>query len=201
MNEYLEAEIEHVLTHIESTDDVLELGCGYGRILERLLHSARTVIGIDTSKNSLELAIDSFRTKQECQLSQMDAKSLGFHDSSFDKIICIQNGISAFKIKPRELVMESVRVTRDGGICLFSSYSDRFWEHRLEWFKVQSERGLLGEIDWEETKEGVIICKDGFKATTFRDDDFLTLTSSLGLRAEIVEVDNSSVFCEIKVEK
>ena len=166
-----------------------------------MLHSARTVIGIDTSKNSLELAIDSFRTKQECQLSQMDAKSLGFHNGSFDKVICIQNGISAFKIDPKELVMESVRVTRDGGICLFSSYSDRFWEHRLDWFIVQSERGLLGEIDWEETKEGVIVCKDGFKATTFREEDFRTLTSSLGLESKIVEVDNSSVFCEIKVQK
>ncbi len=201
MIEYLDAEIEHVLTHIDSTDDVLELGCGYGRVLDRLLQSADTVVGIDTSKDSLELAIDSFQNSQSCQISQMDAMSLGFHDSSFDKTICIQNGISAFKIEPRDLVMESVRVTKDGGICLFSSYSDRFWEHRLEWFKVQSENRLLGEIDWEETKEGIIVCKDGFRATTFRKEDFLTLSSSLDLKAEIVEVDNSSVFCEIQVEK
>ena len=76
---------------------------------------------------------------------------------------------------------EAVRVTRDGGICLFSSYSDRFWDHRLEWFKIQSEKGLLGEIDWERTGNGIIVCKDGFEATTFSEDDFRTLTSSLGL--------------------
>jgi ubiquinone/menaquinone biosynthesis C-methylase UbiE len=199
--EYLEAEIQHVLKHIDPVDNVLELGCGYGRVLGRLMQPAHMVVGIDTSKDSLGLAKDSFRTNHMCHLFQMDARNLGFHDSSFDKTICIQNGISAFKIEPRELVMESIRVTKDGGICLFSSYSDRFWEHRLEWFKKQSEENLLGPIDWEETKEGVIVCKDGFKSTTFLKDDFHTLSSSLGLNAEIIEIDNSSLFFEIKVEK
>ncbi|MBY8996574.1 MAG: class I SAM-dependent methyltransferase [Candidatus Thorarchaeota archaeon] len=198
---YLEVEIEHVLTRIGPTDKVLELGCGYGRFLKHLLQSSHTLVGIDTSKDSLELANDSFRKMSKCHLSQMDARTLGFHDNSFDKTICIQNGISAFKVEPKELVMESIRVTRNGGSCLFSSYSDFFWNHRLEWFKIQSEMGLLGEIDWEETGNGIIVCKDGFRATTFREEDFRKLASSLSLKAEIVEVDQSSVFCEIVVEK
>lgn len=199
--EYLEAEIEYVLSHIKPDDDVLELGCGYGRVLDRFLQSAHTVVGIDTSKDSLELAKVTFRTKPRAHLSQMNARTLGFHDSIFDKTICIQNGISAFKIEPRNLVEESVRVTKDGGICLFSSYSDKFWDHRLDWFRKQSEENLLGAIDWKETKHGVIVCKDGFRATTFREEDFRVLSSSLDFKAKIVEVDQSSVFCEIKVEK
>jgi ubiquinone/menaquinone biosynthesis C-methylase UbiE len=199
--EYLEAEIEHVLKHIASTDDVLELGCGYGRVLERLVSSARIVVGIDTSKDSLRLVTNTFRKSPACELFQMNAQTIGFRDDSFDKTICIQNGISAFKVDPKELILETIRVTRNGGMCLFSSYSDKFWDHRLEWFKMQSERGLLGEIDWDNTRDGIIVCKDGFKATTFRDEDFSTLTSSLHLEAEIIEVNQSSMFCEIKVEK
>lgn len=199
--EYLEAEIEHVLALIEPTDDALELGCGYGRFMNRLLQSAHRVVGIDTAKDSLELAKTSLGTKSMFYLSQMDAQTLGFRDSVFDKTICIQNGISAFKIAPRELISESIRVTKNRGMCIFSSYSDLFWEHRLEWFKIQSEKGLLGEIDWEQTGEGIIVCKDGFRATTFREDDFRTLTSKLSLKAEIVEVKDSSVFFEIEVEK
>ncbi|MCK5302998.1 MAG: methyltransferase domain-containing protein, partial [Candidatus Thorarchaeota archaeon] len=53
---YLEAEIEHVLAKIKSSDTVLELGCGYGRVIGRLLGKARKVVGIDTSKASLEQA-------------------------------------------------------------------------------------------------------------------------------------------------
>jgi len=199
--EYLNAELEYVLTHIDQNDDVLELGCGYGRFLKKLLHPTRTIVGIDTSKDSLELAKKFVRTMSKCHLFQMDAQFLGFRDSIFDKTICIQNGISAFKIDPKELVMESIRVTRDGGTCLFSSYSDRFWEHRLEWFKIQSEKGLLGAIDWEETGNGIIVCEDGFRATTFQEEDFRRLASSLCLQAEIVEVDESSIICKIVVEK
>jgi len=198
VKQYLKAEIEHVLSHIRPSDAVLELGCGYGRVLKYLVRVSDTVVGIDTSKDSLDLA---FHTKPIYDVLQMDARVLGFCDNSFDKTVCIQNGISAFKIEPRELVEESVRVTRDGGTCLFSTYSDRFWDHRLEWFVKQSEKNLLGEIDWEQTKNGIIVCKDGFRATTFREEDFHELVLILGLNAKVVEVDDSSLFCEIMVEK
>jgi hypothetical protein len=41
----------------------------------------------------------------------------------------------------------------------------------------------------------VIVCKDGFRATTIRPRDFATLTAGLSVRAELVEVDGSSLFC------
>lgn len=199
--EYLEAEIKYVLSQINETDAVLELGCGYGRVLERCVPLAYTVVGIDTSRSSLELAKASFYETPKCHLYQMDAATLGFQDSTFDKTICIQNGISAFKIEPKELVLESIRVTRNGGTCIFSSYSDRFWDHRLEWFVIQSKKGLLGEIDWDQTKDGIIVCKDGFKSITFREEDFRDLATLIGQKAEIIEVDESSLFCLIEVQK
>jgi 2-polyprenyl-6-hydroxyphenyl methylase/3-demethylubiquinone-9 3-methyltransferase len=127
----------------------------------------------------------------------MNAVSLGFGEKTFDLVACIQNGISAFKVGPLDLMREAVRVTRAGGRVLFSSYSESFWPYRLEWFREQAGRGLLGEIDEEATGNGVIVCKDGFRATTFNPDDFLTLAFRLGLTAEIFEVDDSSIFCEI----
>ncbi|MCU0646032.1 MAG: class I SAM-dependent methyltransferase, partial [bacterium] len=83
------------------------------------------------------------------------------------------------------------------GIVLFSSYSEKFWEDRLNWFRLQAEHGLVGEIDEEQTGNGVIVCKDGFRATQFGASDFLNLTSDLGVETIIKEVDRSSVFCEI----
>jgi 2-polyprenyl-6-hydroxyphenyl methylase/3-demethylubiquinone-9 3-methyltransferase len=127
----------------------------------------------------------------------MDAASLGFRDRSFDRVICIQNGISAFHVDQLTLVTETVRVTKPGGIALFSSYSDKFWQHRLDWFEAQAKAGLLGEINHEKTGNGIIVCKDGFTASTVRADDFLALTSQLKVDAKIVEVNGSSVFCEI----
>lgn len=80
----------------------------------------------------------------------------------------------------------------------YLTYSEKFWEHRLKWFERQSEAGLLGEIDYEKTGNGVIVCKDGFKATTVSPDRFLAFTSRFNVKTRIVEVDESSLFCEMK---
>jgi SAM-dependent methyltransferase len=125
----------------------------------------------------------------------MDASRLAFGGDSFDAVICIQNGISAFHVDQGALVRETLRVTRPGGKVLFSTYSDRFWDERLEWFRLQSEAGLVGEIDWEKTCNGEIVCRDGFAATTVTASGFMALTSTLGVDTVIEEVDNSSLFC------
>ena len=196
---YLEAEIEHVLAKIKPSDTVLELGCGYGRVIGRLLGKARKVVGIDTSKASLDQAKKELQHHSKLDLAQMNAVNLGFTNGYFDVVICIQNGMSAFKVDHKNLILENLRVTRDGGMCLFSSYSDSFWEHRLEWFHLQASEGLIGEIDLEKTGNGCIVCKDGFQASTLRREDFSKLVSRIGVNATIDEVDESSIFCEIRV--
>ena len=129
----------------------------------------------------------------------MDAIDLKFSDNYFDTVICIQNGISAFKVDPLKLFKESIRVTREGGTVLFSSYSEKFWKDRLEWFQIQSKYNLIGEIDYDLTKNGVIICKDGFKATTYSKQKFYELASNFNVKTSIYEIDNSSIFCKMKV--
>ena len=194
---YLEAEIEFVLEKIEPSDLVLELGCGYGRVLERLTTKARTVVGIDTSHASLRLAKELLGNV--CYFVEMNAVELGFQEQQFDVVVCIQNGISAFKVDQRKLITEAIRVTRSGGTVLFSSYSERFWDDRLEWFRLQAKYGLIGEIDEDATKNGIIVCKDGFKASTISPRDFLSLIADFDIHPVITEVDNSSIFYEIRV--
>ncbi len=196
---YLAAEIELILAKVKPSMRVLELGCGYGRVLGRLAGSVNAVAGIDTSLSSLRMARGLLPPPARVFLAAMDAASLGFGDHTFDLTFCIQNGISAFAIDRHRLVAEAVRVTRQGGIVLFSSYSPRFWKDRLEWFERQAASGLLGPIDWAATRDGVIVCKDGFKATTIDADEFRALAAPHSLSPNIVEVDGSSLFCEIVV--
>ena len=80
---------------------------------------------------------------------------------------------------------------------LFSSYADEFWEHRLEWFRIQSAHGLVGEIDESATGGGTIVCTDGFTATTVTPHRFSVLARGLGERVSIDVIDGSSVFCGI----
>lgn len=198
IRQYLAAEIDYVTKRIRSCHWVLDLGCGYGRVLNDLAKCCDCVVGIDTSIASLQEARD-LTTATSIRLAQMDATALGFQDRAFDAVICIQNGISAFNIDPRQLARECIRVTAIGGIILLSSYSDKIWEARLEWFRLQANAGLLGDVDERATGDGVIVCKDGFRASTFGRTAFESLVREIGVECRIVEIDQSSIFCEIEV--
>ena len=201
---YLRAEIDYVLGFVTPLHRVLELGCGFGRAVSPLVGKACTLVGVDSAAESV---IDAHRLLGNMArgpvsppiFCRMDAGRLGFRDRTFDLVFTIQNGISVFGIDPVGLIKESVRVTRSGGKVLFSSYSAKIWDARLEWFRTQSKHGLLGEIDEEATGDGVIACRDGFRSTTATPEQLMAWTSALDLDARVVEVDDSSVFCEIRV--
>jgi SAM-dependent methyltransferase len=196
VQQYLDAEIAFALDHLESTDHVLELGCGYGRVLGELAAKAALVVGIDSSHESLLMARTPDRAESvRYIIAEMDAAELAFKACVFDVVTCIQNGISAFHIDQRRLIEEALRVVRPGGTVLFSSYADKFWNDRLHWFELQSRHGLLGEIDYDATGDGVIVCTDGFRATTVGPAAFRKLTTGLDADIRLEEVDGSSLFC------
>jgi len=192
---YLRAELAYVLDHIDQADHVIELGCGYGRILGHLADHAGWVLGIDSSVSSLwEVVLDH----TNLELAAMDAVRLALADNSFDVVVCIQNGISAFHVDHGALLRESLRIARPGGRLMFSSYSPKFWEERLHWFELQAEEGLVGLIDYGKTGDGTIVCRDGFSATTVTEADFRGLLEDVRVSGEVVEVDHSSVFLHIR---
>ena len=196
---YLQAEIEFVRRKVGPAGRVLELGCGYGRVLREIAAGAGLVVGIDTSLESLDAARRYLAGIGNVRVAAMDATEPGFAGAIFDVVACIQNGISAFGVDPRLLVQRAVAVTRSGGRVLFSSYAAVFWEERLSWFRVQAAHGLVGEIDEKRTGAGTIVCMDGFRATTFAPDELHELGRGLGTSVDIEVVADSAVFCEITV--
>jgi len=199
VQQYLAAEIEFVLQEAAPTDTVLDLGCGYGRVAVELAKKVTHVVGIDLSKENIEWAQKRIRNKK-CTFHTMNAIDLKFPGHRFDLVICIQNGISAFNVNPVRVLKEAIRVTKKGGSVLFSTYSKKFWKDRLEWFQRQSEQNLIGEIDYELTRNGVIICKDGFKAVTYSEAELKALAANFQVQTTLHEVDNSSLFCKLLVE-
>lgn len=201
VKQFLEEEIRQTLGRIRPGDAALDLGCGYGRVALRLASVAGLVVGIDTSAESVAMARDLAGDRPDIEFHEMNALDLKFPDATFDVVVCVQNGICAFGVDQPRLVREAVRVARPGGRVLFSSYSERFWQHRLSWFELQAERGLVGEIDYGSTGHGLIVCKDGLRLDAMTSKGFKDLCESAGLACSIVEVDESSLFCEIDVPR
>jgi uncharacterized protein with NAD-binding domain and iron-sulfur cluster/ubiquinone/menaquinone biosynthesis C-methylase UbiE len=96
---------------------VLDVACGEGGTTRRLAGhvkpSAITAIGI--SRNQLDAAR---RRAPESHFLCMDAANLGFTDSSFDTVVCIE---AAFHFRTRQAFLrEALRVLKPGGYLTMS---------------------------------------------------------------------------------
>jgi SAM-dependent methyltransferase len=159
------------------------------------------VTGIDLAKPSLALARQ--RTAQaglaeRCRWLCMDAQSLDFADEHFDVVACVQNGIAAFGADPLRLAREAWRVLRPAGRLMLSTYVDAIWPERLAWFEAQAAAGLVGPVDRVASRDGTIVCTDGFRSGRATVADFNALALALGVPAAIDEVDASSLWCELR---
>lgn len=195
---YLEAEIEQVRAYLHPGMALLELGCGYGRVLTCLADSGARLVGIDISPPNVALAKER-NPGNQFTFHVMDALALSFTDASFDLTICIQNGICAFRVDEDRLLAEAIRVTKPGGRVILSTYAARFWEHRLAWFERQAEEGLIGPLDRARTRSGRIVCTDGFESGTRTPEELSQLAQRHGLTPLLFEVDDSSLFMVLPI--
>lgn len=200
IKQYLDAEINFVRQGLTGAEKVLEVGAGYGRIMKELAPYAGFVVGIDISENSIEFGQAYLKDTPNCELKLADAHTFEF-TPNFNVILCLQNALSAMKVDPLPFIQRTMNGLLPGGKVYFSSYSPKFWEHRLAWFHEQANKGLLGEIDLEKTKDGFIVCKDGFIATTYTRADMEKLGEAVGCSYQIQEVDDSSIFLIVEKDK
>lgn len=196
--QYLRAEIDYVKRGLTGSESVLELGAGYGRIVKELAPCCQSILGIDLSQQSVKLGREYLKNSPNASLMAMDVHQMEF-DQDFDVILCLQNGLSAMGANA-SLIRRILGLLAPSGRAYFSSYSAGFWEWRLKWFEEQAAKGLLGPIDYTQTKDGVIVCEDGFRAVTHSPDALREIGESAGYPYTVEEVDGSSVFLVIAKE-
>lgn len=196
IRQYLDSEIDFVKEKLLKTDRVLELAAGYGRIVKQLAPACNTITGMDISEESVELGREYVKDCPNADMVVMDVHQM-FFEQPYDVILCMQNGLSAMRATP-EVIDKILDILAPGGTAYFSTYSANFWDWRIKWFEEQAMKGLLGELDYDLTKDGVIVCKDGFRSTTQSFEDYQKIGVQCGYAYEIKEVDSSSLFLMIK---
>lgn len=196
IRQYLDSEIDFVKEKLLKTDRVLELAAGYGRIVKQLAPACNTITGMDISGESIELGREYVKDCPNADMVVMDVHQM-FFEQPYEVILCMQNGLSAMRATP-EVIDKILDILAPGGTAYFSTYSANFWDWRIKWFEEQAMKGLLGELDYDLTKDGVIVCKDGFRSTTQSFEDYQKIGVQCGYAYEIKEVDSSSLFLMIK---
>lgn len=105
---------------------VINVACGTGRLLPFLAEKGFEVVGIDFSRNMLNVARKKTMAYNNIQLIRCDAEFLPFRSGQFDEIICSR----AFKLfpNPLETLTEWSRVLGKAGKSIVSlETSDPLW--------------------------------------------------------------------------
>jgi len=99
---------------IRPDDNVLEVGCGAGHILERI--NCGRLTGIDISPVQIQRA--KARLGSKAKLIEAEGERLPFPDQSFERILCTE--VFEHVLDPQKLLIEMKRVLKDDGIISLS---------------------------------------------------------------------------------
>lgn len=133
-----------LLQQLGGVGRVLDAGCGTGWTGVALAKAGfGDVVGIDVSAESI---IHAAQTNSYTQNTVHDlTQPLPFPDKSFDATICI--GVLSYLHPADPVLREFARVTRPGGIVLFTSRTD-LWESR-------DYAGMLARLSAESVWEPI----------------------------------------------
>ncbi|ERG95321.1 methyltransferase domain-containing protein [Haloquadratum walsbyi] len=101
---------------IDSTDRVLDVGCGTGFATEGLLQYSKNIHGLDQSAHQMKRAFNKFGRTDDVKFHRGDAERLPFADDSFDAIW--SSGSIEYWPNPIAALCEFRRVVKPGNRVL-----------------------------------------------------------------------------------
>jgi ubiquinone/menaquinone biosynthesis C-methylase UbiE len=134
---------EELTEHLEIKSNVLDVGCGSGKLSEYLNEKGYAVTGIDINKKALEE-----NRERNSNITYIEAditKNLPFTDSQFDGVVVSYVFVSIIdRLKQKAAADELVRVLKKGGILWIceATYSEDYDER----YKVGKEMTGLDKV-------------------------------------------------------
>ena len=132
------------LTVATPLGDLLDIGCGEGRLLKLLASRAHRVIGVDVDPDARRLARAALLLAgvPNCSLRQGDMYALPFGDGEFDTIIL--DDVLGGAERPAAAVEEARRLLKQGGRLLFLASAGRSGVDRLrrDFASLAAETGV-----------------------------------------------------------
>ena len=157
------------LISFKSNSSILDVGCGTGWSTEVILDAGFDVVGVDISRDMLEIA----RNKRNLNVVEGDLRKLPFSDKSFDGIVSIstlnfiaESCKSVYEVRENYKLSarEFWRVLKDQGKAVIEYYPRSSEELRIS-MREFSNIGFNG---------GLIIENSGYRKT----EKFLLLTKT-----------------------
>jgi ubiquinone/menaquinone biosynthesis C-methylase UbiE len=133
------------LLNIRPGDKVLELACGFGRILPHLHRLTSCIFCLDISKSMIEAAREANPGLEGIEYLTGTAESIPYPQEFFDHIICYAS-FDAFYQK--EALIEMSRVLKSGGTVLFTGKNNNYFPDDKEAMTAEINARRKGEPNY-----------------------------------------------------
>lgn len=129
--------------HVElkADDQVLEIGCGYGRLMWDIVDQVQSIVGTDLHEDPLEHAKRLFAGKPQARVILCDGESIPLPDES----VTLVYAWNVFQHMPRALVEEYLRDT----MRVLKNHGRLF----CQFFKASGKHGKDIDVDPRLAKE------------------------------------------------
>jgi ubiquinone/menaquinone biosynthesis C-methylase UbiE len=127
VNATIQATIERL--DLNSHERILDLGCGTGTLIERLLDLAPEIeiLGLDPSVEMLDVARQ--KLPESIELRVGSAESIPFPDESFDRVI--STSVFHYFRSPTQAIREAKRVLKPNGSLVITDWCDDYLTCRV----------------------------------------------------------------------
>lgn len=122
-------DLRFLIDYTSSRDNVLDVGCGNGRLLEVLKNKKVNYFGVDNSQKLIEIAQKKF---PEGNFKIADILNLPFPENYFDKVYCIAvlHHIPSAEFKLRAFT-EMRKVLKPEGLLILTVWN--MWQRETAW--------------------------------------------------------------------
>lgn len=125
-------DLAFIADYIKSGNNVLDYGCGNGRLLEILKNKRIDYTGVDISQKLIDLAKTKYPEHKENFFKIASQDSLAFSDNFFNSIIAIAVFHHFPKDYTQKMAREFYRITKPGGFVVVTAWNlwqKKFWKH------------------------------------------------------------------------
>ena len=182
-----ESEKKIITQFVNIESNILELGCGAGRVSYNLYKLGyKNITGIDLSKNMISSAKKyAFDKNADIKYYVDDAMNLSFKECTYDCVLFMFNGLMLIPgLENRIKVLKEVkRVLNKNGIFIFTSHDINGNKEYKEFWKNEEENWKLGKNDKKLYEYGDLIDKEIEENDSFihfpSDDEIYMMASQL----------------------
>lgn len=190
----LTKEKEFLLKNIPRNAKVLDIGSGFGRVLEVLSPKVKEIIGIDNDKEAVEKSKEFNQGKKNVKIILADAENLKFGDEEFDVVTCLGGTPSNFGKTRDKIYSEIKRVLNKDGLFFCSVYNEDALEERLTYYeKYYPNKYIVNK------KTGYVEVFGKFVSEQFSKEQIKKILEENGF--EVLEVIKSGVLNIVKSRK